>query len=115
MNNVWAQSYSIWGQSLAVSAIVAAIPIAVLLILLGIMRRSAWVAALCGLGSALLVALAGYRMPLSLTLSSAAYGAAFGLFPISWIVLWAIVLYNVTVTTGKFVIIKDSVGSLTPD
>ncbi len=54
-------------------------------------------------------------MPVSLTLSSAAYGAAFGLFPISWIVFWAIVLYNVTVSTGKFTIIKDSVGSLTPD
>jgi L-lactate transport len=115
MNNVWAQSYSIWGQSLAVSAIVAAIPIAVLLFLLGVKRKPAWVAALWGLGSALLVALAGYRMPVSLTLSSAAYGAAFGLLPISWIVFWAIVLYNVTVATGKFAIIKDSVGSLTPD
>jgi lactate permease len=115
MNNVWAQGYSIWGQSLAVSAVVAAIPIAVLLYLLGVRRKPAWVAALYGLGSALLVALAGYRMPVSLTLSSAAYGAAFGLFPISWIVFWAIVLYNVTVATGKFAIIKDSVGSLTPD
>jgi L-lactate transport len=115
MNSVWAQDYSIWGQSLAVSAIVAALPIAVLLFLLGVRRKPAWVAALWGLGSALLVALAGYRMPVSLTLSSAAYGAAFGLFPISWIVFWAIVLYNVTVATGKFTIIKDSVGSLTPD
>jgi L-lactate transport len=115
MNSVWAQGYSIWGQSLAVSAIVAALPIAVLLFLLGVRRKPAWVAALYGLGSALLVALAGYRMPVSLTLSSAAYGAAFGLFPISWIVFWAIVLYNVTVATGKFAIIKDSVGSLTPD
>ena len=115
MNTVWAQGYSIWGQSLAISAIVAALPIAVLLFLLGVRRKPAWVAGLCGLGSALLVALAGYRMPASLTLSSAAYGAAFGLFPISWIVFWAIVLYNVTVATGKFAIIKDSVGSLTPD
>src|SRR5580704_7303895 len=115
MNSVWAQGYSIWGQSLAVSAIVAALPIAVLLFLLGVRQKPAWVAALYGLGSALLVALAGYRMPVSLTLSSAAYGAAFGLFPISWIVFWAIVLYNVTVATGKFAIIKDSVGSLTPD
>jgi lactate permease len=115
MNSVWVQGYSIWGQSLAISAIVAALPIAVLLFLLGVRRKPAWVAALCGLGSALLVALAGYRMPVSLTLSSAAYGAAFGLFPISWIVFWAIVLYNVTVATGKFAIIKDSVGSLTPD
>ena len=115
MNTVWAQEYSIWGQSLAISAIIAALPIAVLLFLLGVKRKPAWVAGLCGLGAALLVALAGYRMPLSLTLSSAAYGAAFGLFPISWIVFWAIVLYNVTVATGKFAIIKDSVGSLTPD
>src|SRR6516164_1051716 len=115
MNNVWAQGYSIWGLSLAVSALVAAIPIAVLLFLLGVRRKPAWVAALYGLGSALLVALAGYRMPPALAVSSAAYGAAFGLLPISWIVFWAIVLYNVTVATGTFAIIKDSVGSLTPD
>ena len=115
MSTVWSQGYYIWGQSLAVSAAVASLPIAVLLFLLGIKRKPAWVASLWGLGATLLVALAGYRMPVSLTLSSAAYGAAFGLFPISWIVFWAIVLYNVTVATGKFAIIKDSVGSLTPD
>jgi L-lactate transport len=115
MNTLWSQHYYIWGQGLAVSALVAALPIAVLLFLLGILRKPAWVAGLWGLGATLAVALAGYRMPVSLTLSSAAYGAAFGLFPISWIVFWAIVLYNVTVATGKFMIIKDSVGSLTPD
>ena len=115
MGTVWSQNYYIWGQSLAASAIISSIPIAVLLFLLGVKRKPAWVAGLWGLGATLLVALAGYRMPFSLTLSSAAYGAAFGLFPISWIVFWAIVLYNVTVATGKFAIIKDSLGSLTPD
>jgi L-lactate transport len=115
MTAAWSQSYSIWGQNLAISAMIASLPIVVLLFLLGVWRKSAWVASLWGLGATLLVALAGYRMPLSLTVSSAAYGAAFGLFPISWIVLWAIVLYNVTVATGKFAIIKDSIGSLTPD
>ena len=115
MNTLWSQHYYIWGQGLAVSAMVAALPILVLLVLLGIVRKAAWVAGLWGLGATLLVALAGYRMPVGLTLSSAAYGAAFGLFPISWIVFWAIVLYNLTVSTGKFTIIKDSVGSLTPD
>ena len=115
MNTLWSQHYYIWGQGLAVSAMVAALPIVVLLVLLGIVRKAAWVAGLWGLGATLLVALAGYRMPVGLTLSSAAYGAAFGLFPISWIVFWAIVLYNVTVATGKFTIIKDSLGSLTPD
>src|ERR1700746_544661 len=107
MNTVWAQAYSIWGQSLAVSAIVAALPVAWVVFLLGVRRKPAWVAALWGLGSALLVALAGYRMPVSLTLSSAAYGAAFGLFPISWIVFCAIVLYHVTVATGDFTITQD--------
>jgi lactate permease len=115
MNTVWPQGYYIWGQGLAVSALVAAFPIAVLLFLLGIVRKPAWVAGLWGLGATLAIALLAYRMPLTLTLSSAAYGAAFGLFPISWIVFWAIVLYNVTVSTGKFTIIKDSIGSLTPD
>ena len=115
MNTVWSQDYSIWGQGLAISSLIAALPIIVLLFLLGIKRKPAWVAGLWGLGATLVVALGGYRMPIALTFSSAAYGAAFGLFPISWIVFWAIVLYNITVATGKFTIIKDSVGSLTPD
>ena len=101
MKPVWEQSYYIWGQGLAVSAIISAIPTAVLLFLLGVKRKAAWVAALWGLGATLVVALVGYRMPVPLLFSSAAYGAAFGLFPISWIVFWAIVLYNVTVATGK--------------
>lgn len=115
MNTIWAQSYSIWGQGLVVSALVAALPTAVLLFLLGVRRKPAWVAGLWGLAATLVVAIAGYRMPLTLALSSAGYGAAFGLFPISWIVFWAIVLYNVTVAKGKFEIVKDSIGSLTPD
>ncbi len=115
MTSIWSQNYSIWGQGIAVSALAAGLPVLVLLFLLGVKRKPAWVASLWGLGATLLVALAGYRMPVSLMLSSAAYGAAFGLFPICWIVFWAIVLYNITVVSGKFVIIKDSVASLTPD
>jgi lactate permease len=115
MKAVWEQGYFIWGQGLAISALIAAIPTAVLLVLLGVMRKPAWVAGLSGLGATLVVALFGYHMPAMLTLSSAVYGAAFGLFPISWIVFWAIVLYNITVKTGKFSIVKESIGSLTPD
>jgi lactate permease len=115
MNPLWSQHYYIWEQGLAFSAMVAALPVAVLLVLLGILRKPAWMAGLCGLTATMVVALVGYRMPPALAVSSAAYGAAFGLFPISWIVFWAIVLYNVTVSTGKFTIIKDSLGSLTPD
>jgi L-lactate transport len=115
MKTVWEQGYFIWGQGLAISALIAAIPTAVLLFLLGVKRKPAWVAGLAGLGATLVVALFGYHMPVKLTLSSAAHGAAFGLFPISWIVFWAIVLYNMTVKSGKFAIVKDSIGSLTPD
>src|SRR6201985_275156 len=56
-----------------------------------------------------------YRLPPSLTFSAAGYGAAFGLFPISWIVFWAITLYRVTVDMGKFEVIKASMGNLTSD
>ena len=72
-------------------------------------------AALCGLATALIVALFVYGMPVGLAINATAYGAASGLFPIGWIVLWAIVLYRITVDTGKFEIIKDSIGGLTRD
>jgi L-lactate permease len=104
----------IW-NSLPWSASVAAIPIITLLILLGVLRRPAWIASLCGLGAASLVALGAYGMPPVTLLSAIAYGASFGLFPIGWIVFWAIMLYRITVDTGKFEVIKDSIGSLTND
>jgi L-lactate transport len=115
MNMAWQQTYNLFGQGLPASAAIAAIPIAVLLLLLGVMRKPAWIASLSALGITVLLAAAGYRMPPRLILSSAAYGAAFGLFPISWIVLWAIALYQVTIKTGKFHIIRASLGSLTTD
>ncbi len=93
----------------------AALPIFVLLYLLGIKRTAAWLAALFGLLAAALVALLIYRMPIGILLSSVGYGAAFGLFPIGWIVFWAIILYRITVSTGKFEIIKSSIGGLTED
>jgi L-lactate transport len=112
---VWSQSYSLFGRGLAVSSVIACIPIVTLLFLLGVRRKPAWFAALWALLAAVLVALFAYKLPPVLTLSSAAYGAAFGLFPISWIVFWAISLYLVTVKTGKFEIIKTSMGNLTSD
>lgn len=115
MSPVWRQGYFLWGQGLGVSAALAAIPTLLLLYLLAVKRKPAWVAGLAGLAATLVLALAGYHMPAKLAFSSAAYGAAFGLFPICWIIYWAIVLYNVTVETGKFDVIRDSVGSLTSD
>lgn len=102
-------------NSLSWSAMVAALPVLTLLILLGVLRRPAWVASLCGLATAALVALVAYGMPAPAMASAVVYGAAFGLFPIGWIVFWAIMLYRITVETGKFEIIKDSIGGLTSD
>jgi L-lactate transport len=102
-------------NSLPLSALVAALPVVTLLILLGVLRKPAWIASLCGLGTAVLVALVAYSMPAETMATSVAYGAAFGLFPIGWIVFWAIMLYRITVDTGKFEIIKDSIGGLTSD
>jgi lactate permease len=87
----------------------------VLLLLIGVIRRPAWIAALAGLTSAMVVALFVYRMPPALAGSATLYGAAQGLFPIGWIVFTAILLYRLTVETGQFEIIKDSIGSLTGD
>jgi lactate permease len=72
-------------------------------------------AASTALASALIVALAIYRMPIGMALISTVYGAAFGIFPIAWIVFSSILLYRLAVDTGKFEIIKDSVGGLTND
>ncbi len=112
---MWQQTYAPIAGSLGISALVAAVPVFALLYALGVRRIPAWKSSLIGLGAAALVALFVYRMPAGLMFSSVAYGAAFGLFPIGWIIFWAIVLYRVTVDTGKFEIIKNSVGSLTDD
>ena len=112
---MWTQTYAPLGDSLPLSAVVAALPVLTLLILLGVIRKPAWIASLSGLATAAVVALLVYRMPVSMVVSSALYGAAYGLLPIGWIVFTAILLYRMTVETGKFEIIKDSIGSLTGD
>ena len=112
---MWEHSYAPVGESLGLSAIVAAIPILVLFVMLGALRKPAWMAAVSALLSALLVSLTVYGMPARLALISTVYGAAYGLFPIAWIVFSSIMLYRLAVDTGKFEIIKDSVGGLTDD
>jgi lactate permease len=112
---MWQQNYTPVAGSLGASAPLAAIPIVALVIMLGVLRRPAWQAALVALASALVVALGVYHMPGKLALAAALYGAATGLFPIAWIVFTAIMLYRLTVDIGGFEIIKDSVGGLTAD
>ena len=112
---MWQHNYAPVSGSLGGSAVVAAIPILVLFLMLGVFRRPAWMSAVSALVSAFLIALVVYGMPMKLALISAIYGAAFGLFPIAWIVFAAIMLYRLAVDTGKFEIIKDSVGGLSND
>jgi lactate permease len=95
--------------------IIAAIPIFVLLLLLGVLRKPAWMASLVGLTVAAIVALAAYGMAPAKLLATVTYGAAFGLFPIGWVVFTAILLYRIILETGRFDILKDSIGHLTDD
>ncbi len=112
---VWNQTYSLLGEGVGVSAVLAALPIFILLLLLGVLRKPAWMAGIVGLVAAFALATAGYGMPLKPAVSAALYGATFGLFPISWIIYWAIALFRITTETGKFEIIRGSIGRLTPD
>jgi L-lactate transport len=112
---MWQQNYFPVSGSLALSALVAAIPIFTLLVLLGVVRKPAWMASLAGLAAAALVANLVYGMPLGRLLGSITFGAAFGLFPIGWVVFTAILLYRITLESGKFELLKDSIGHLTSD
>ena len=112
---MWQQNYAPVAGSLGLSTLAAAVPIAVLLILLAVFRKPAWVSSLAGLASAALVAAFVYGMPFDRLAASATYGAAFGLFPIGWVVFTAILLYRVTVESGKFEILKNSIANLTTD
>jgi L-lactate transport len=112
---MWQHNYTPLNGSLVLSSLVAALPIFVLLFLLGIRRTPAWIAAISGLGTTILVSLFLYGMPVERIVSAAAYGAAYGLFPIGWIVVWAVYLYRLTLDTGKFEAIKHSLRSLTRD
>ena len=112
---MWQPNYTPLAGSLPLSALVAAVPILALLLLLGVMRKPAWIASLIGLATAMLMAALVYGMPAGRMLGAVTNGAAFGLFPIGWVVFAAILLYRVTVESGKFEILKDSVGNLTAD
>ncbi|MCL4794337.1 MAG: L-lactate permease [Bryobacteraceae bacterium] len=112
---MWQQVYTPLGGSLGYSALAAAMPLFVLLYLLGVRRTAAWIAAVSGLAMALAVAVGVYGMPAGIAASASLMGAAFGLLPITWIVFWAIFLYRLTLETGHFEIIKDSIGGVTQD
>jgi lactate permease len=111
----WTQDYTPINHGLYASALVALIPVAVLLGLLAFAHVRAHRAALIGLGVVLIIAVLVYRMPPLLAAAAAAYGALYGLLPIGWIVLNAIFLYDITVETGQFEIVKRSMTGLSAD
>ncbi len=110
----WIQAYDPL-QNAWLSTLAAAVPIVLLLVTLGVFEWKAHWAALTGLVTALLVSVAIYGMPVATALGSAFNGAAYGLFPIGWIVLNAVFLYNLTVASGQFEIVKASVARLSSD
>jgi lactate permease len=103
------------GDSLGLSSIFAAIPIVVLFVLLGGLKMKAHWAALISLASALIVAIAVYGMPVGQALDSAAEGATFGIFPIMYIVIVALWIYNMTVETGHFAVLRRAFNRISDD
>src|SRR5664279_6421554 len=103
------------GGSLPLSFLVAVVPIAVVLAMLGLLRRPAWQASLAGLVVAFAIAVLVWQFPLGLALNSAAAGAVFALWPVMWIIFNALLLYNIAVASGRFDAFRDWVLNHLPD
>lgn len=110
----WTQAFDPFGN-VGLSALVAAVPILFLFVALAGLKMKGHVAGLITLGLAILVAVLAFGMPAKLALLSALFGGMTGLWPIGWIVIAAVFLYNLSVKTGQFEIVKDSVASITED
>jgi lactate permease len=110
----WQQVYDPFG-SIIVSALVAAIPVAFMLIALAFLHMKAHMAAIGALVVALLVAIIVFGMPAGIVARAAGLGIASGLFPIGWIVLNIIFLYRLTVANGSFTVLQRSIAGVTPD
>jgi lactate permease len=110
----WAQGYNPTGHW-QLSTLIAALPVVVLLGAMAILRLKAHVAAIAGLTTALLAAMIAFHMPARLAFSAAAYGAGYGVFPVCWIILPVIFLYDLTCKTGRFVTLQQSLTGVTAD
>jgi lactate permease len=110
----WTQNYDPLGHWW-LSTLLAALPILVLLGLLAGLKVRPHLCAIAGAATAILCAIVIFGMPVSLALTSFGYGVAFGLLKIVWIVVAAVFLYDISVETGQFEIMKESVAAITPD
>ncbi|HYR16188.1 MAG TPA: L-lactate permease [Mycobacterium sp.] len=102
-------------HSLALSSLVAALPLVLLFVMLGVLRVTAWVASLVSLVLAVVLAILVYGMPVGQALLAGTEGAAFGFFPILWIVINAIWVYQMTVETGHFDVLRRSFARVSDD
>ena len=115
MTDLFHQVYSPVGGSVLFSALVASLPPLLLAVLLAGIRVAPWRAAIAAAGTAFLLAWLVWGMPLSLTIAATTHGMAFGLWPISWIVVSAVFFYNLSVESGDFDVIRRSLSRLTGD
>src|SRR3954449_10319973 len=113
--DMFKQVYDPVSGSLGLTTIFAVLPLVTLFVLLGGLRMKAQWAALASLGVAMLVALIVYSMPVGQVLDAGVEGAAFGLFPIMWIVVNAIWIYNMTRSSGHFAVLRRSFGRVSDD
>ena len=102
-------------HSLAWSSLVAALPLLLLFVMLGVLRVTAWIASLISLALAIAIAIFVYAMPVGQALLAGSEGAAFGFFPILWIVINAIWVYQMTVETGHFDVLRRSFARVSDD
>ncbi|MGZ4962455.1 MAG: L-lactate permease [Limisphaerales bacterium] len=111
---IWQQHYDPFHNA-ALSAIVAALPVVFLLTTISLLRIRIHVAAIAALALAFLIATIAYGMPVPSASAASLYGAAYGLFPIGWIILNLIFLYQLTVEKGLFTLLRGSLGTIAPD
>ena len=110
----WAQNYNPTGI-VALSTILAALPVATLLVMIVFLKMRIHRAALVALALAAVIATCAFGMPVDMAAASAVYGAVYGLFPIGWIILNVIFLYQLTVQKGHFDALRESLASIAPD
>lgn len=111
---IWTQNYNPTDNWI-LSTFISALPVLTLFIVLIVLRKKVWFSALCGFIMAILIATVVFKMPLEMSSRAALLGMEFGFIQIAYIIVGAVFLYNVTVESGKFEIMKDSIVSISAD